>query len=489
MFNGLRAVVGIIIFVFYFIFAFFFVKIVVGSVTLAIILQIIPISIILLDGGDRVIRYLVELKKQIVRARFNRAHSELKTEEFKKESGKESILIEEKGRVSKRTSFFSNLVKPRERYSDGLKTFLLKPYCIMASVYNIEGEWEQIWPGLSPWKDVLFIVDDASTDNTRSIIAKSGVNVISNPVNTNKPGALQFGLSRLPSEIETVMIIDPDVELPDKITLKRAIFDFQRSNAAACGLQILPLMNNHGFYELCQNMEYEDSMAFGKIVPHNYIFTSGGGALYKKQPLEDSLKLSSKSIYAEDLETSLIIVSDKLRTYFDDRVVIRTEVPTTIKKLTLQKMGWYFGLAKVTFSFIRKALSNKDLFLLYHFYIYNLIINIILHPLRVIAIFIYVISVIALVLEPWGSSVAQYQLIPTISIISITLFYLLLSLETFLWSPDLRRRDILAIFIFPIYKVYLNIVPITLAYINYILWKLFKVKLVNDHYEKSKAIF
>ncbi|MDD3985088.1 MAG: hypothetical protein PHY59_04185 [Methanobacterium sp.] len=36
------------------------------------------------------------------------------------------------------------------------------------------------------------------------------------------------------------MVIDPDVELPDRITLERVIFDFQRSEAAACGLEVLP---------------------------------------------------------------------------------------------------------------------------------------------------------------------------------------------------------------------------------------------------------
>src|SRR5690606_10453033 len=133
---------------------------------------------------------------------------------------------------------------------------------------------------------------------------------------------------------------------------------------------------------------------------------------------------------------SLILISDKLRTYFDDRVLVRTEVPTQLKKLTLQRMGWRFGLARVTFKFIRKASRSRNKFFLYHFYIYTVIINILLHPFRILAIFIYSIALFEFIFGFWNSTFHMNQLLPLYSMILIALFYVLLSLETFIWSKD-----------------------------------------------------
>lgn len=485
MFNGLRAIVGFILFTLYFLILALSVKLITGSVTLDLIFQFIPVFIILVDTFDRVVRFSVELKKQFKRIRFlNTQNSSLEVKEG-------SIVNEERGSSPANTSFMDNLVKSPKRYSDGLTTFKLKPYCIMASVYNIEEEWKEILENLAPWRDKLFFIDDASTDNSKSVIANSGVKIVSNPINTNKPGAIYYGLSQLPPEIETVVVIDPDIELSDKVVLERSIFDFQRSKAAACGLEILPTVDeNRNLLEACQTLEYEDSMSFGRIVPHNQIFISGAAAIFDRKALDESLKLSTRSVYAEDFETSLILISDKLRTYFDDRVLVRTEVPTQLKKLTLQRMGWRFGLARVTFKFIRKASRSRNKFFLYHFYIYTVIINILLHPFRILAIFIYSIALFEFIYGFWNSTFHMNQLLPLYSMILIALFYVLLSLETFIWSKDLKiKKDCLSIFVYPFYKLYLHIVPNTLGYTNYLLWILFKRKLFNDKYEKCKAIF
>lgn len=70
MFNGLRAIVGFILFTLYFLILALSVKLITGSVTLDLIFQFIPVFIILVDTFDRVVRFSVELKKQFKRIRF-----------------------------------------------------------------------------------------------------------------------------------------------------------------------------------------------------------------------------------------------------------------------------------------------------------------------------------------------------------------------------------------------------------------------------------
>jgi cellulose synthase/poly-beta-1,6-N-acetylglucosamine synthase-like glycosyltransferase len=409
----------------------------------------IPLVVILIDDGDRTVRYLFELRK--------------------------TILVDDLSLLA-------------IRYSDRLEKFDLKPYRVMLSVYNIQDEWPEIWNRLKPLKNELFIVNDASTDQTQKIIAQDGVKVVSNEGNTNKPGAILFGLSCLPKEVETALVMDPDVEIPDRTILEQAIFDFQRSGAAACALNILPALNKRNYLEMCQFMEYSDAMFFGKAIPHNDVYISGAAAILQRETLEKYLKLSSKSVYGEDMEISILILLSKLRTYFDDRVLIRTKVPFKLKELTKQRMGWFFAMAKVTFSFARKALHHPDLFFKYNFYVYNLIIVILLLPLRFIAICICFISIIALLGGLFIPILVGYQLLPIYFILFITVLYILMTFDTFIWNKELKARDFPVVFLYFFYNIYQVMVPMALGYTNYLCWILTKKKVIGDPYEKTETL-
>jgi len=210
---GVRSIFGIIVVLLYFFLMFTAIKLL-GYFEFDVMALSIWMTI-LVEGGDRVIRYFIEFKKRIKHVRYLK-------------------------RIDKSNKTLKSFTSVPERYSDTLNEFEIEPYVIMFSTYNIENVWKKVKKSMEPWKNEIYILDDNSKDMTRDLISDAGFNLIKNPSRLHKPGSILHGLSRIPPEIETVMVIDPDVELPDRITLERVIFDFQRSGAAACGIQVLP---------------------------------------------------------------------------------------------------------------------------------------------------------------------------------------------------------------------------------------------------------
>ncbi|MGB9978247.1 glycosyltransferase [Methanobacterium sp.] len=473
--HGIRGIFGIIITLLYLFLTFIAVKLLFGSFEFATI-SLIPWMTILVDGGDRVIRYFIEFKKQIKRVIYLK-------------------------KTDKSIKTLDSFISVPRRYSDTLTEFEVNPYAIIMSVYNIENDWDYFKKIIEPWKNEVYIVDDNSSDKTRDLITAGGFNLIKNPLSNHKPYSIRYGLSKLPSEIKTVMVIDPDVEIPDRITLERAIFDFQRSKAAACGLEVLPSFNqDKNMVWTCQMLEYEDSMSLGRIVPHNHVFTSGASALYKRDILEEMLKQTSLSMYAEDMEISIQLISSKLRTYFDKRVTTRTLIPPTLKKLTLQRMSWSFGQLKVTTSYFKKAFIKDDPFFIYNFYIYNFFIIILMHPLRVISIIAYFISLGAILLGYFNPYYLSYEFIPTFTLLFMTIFFVLWSIESIFWSSNIHQKIkedknwnftgyITALVVYAFYRFYLILIPNTLGYLNFISFKLFKRMIFKDAYQINKYLF
>lgn len=247
-------------------------------------------------------------------------------------------------------------------------------------------------------------------------------------------------------------------------------------------------------------LEYEDSMSLGRIVPHNHVFTSGASAFYKRDVLEEMLKQTSLSMYAEDMEISIQLISSKLRTYFDRRVTTRTLIPSTLKKLTLQRMSWSVGQLKVTTSYFKKAFIKDDPFFIYNFYFYNFFIIILMHPLRVISIIAYFISLGAILLGYFNPYYLSYKFIPTFTLLFMTIFFVLWSVESLFWSSNIHpkiREDkdwnlakyITTSVAYAFYRFYLILIPNTLGYLNFISFKLFKRMIFKDAYQINKYIF
>ncbi len=66
---------------------------------------------------------------------------------------------------------------------------------------------------LAPFKDVVWLIDDGSSDRTLLRLRREGWRCLRGGFNRNKPGALRYLLKTLPPEIQTVVVTDPDVRL------------------------------------------------------------------------------------------------------------------------------------------------------------------------------------------------------------------------------------------------------------------------------------
>ena len=82
---------------------------------------------------------------------------------------------------------------------------------IVASLHNEAEHIDRFLTTLEPFKTHVWLIDDASSDTTLLQLRRAGWNCIAGGVNRNKPGALKELLARLPAEIHTVVVLDPDV--------------------------------------------------------------------------------------------------------------------------------------------------------------------------------------------------------------------------------------------------------------------------------------
>jgi len=426
----------------------------------------LPITVIAVDGGDRVLRYFIEVKRLRTQLKMRQKTGEVPT-------GLKPYLE----------------VVGRDRDSDEMEEFELKPYRVVAAVYNIADEWEQILENLAPFRDKLFLIDDASPDDTYEVVKASGVEIIRNPENTNKPGAIFYGVQHLPPEVETVLVMDPDVLLPDRLSVERMLYDFQRSGAGGAAVNVLPerpKKHPRALLFQCQAIEYELAMYCGRDIPHNFVFVSGAFGIYNRQAHEAGLARSSRSVYAEDFETSIMIMEDGWRTYFDNRVLVRTDVPDSLYKFTMQRMGWYFGLIKVALASAIKIRKCKDPFLRYQFYFYNLGLTVFFHPFRVAAMLTLLMSIFGYAFGWISPAIARYQVLPIYLIVFVMLFYQFLALDAFVGSLTLDGRDFGVVLFYPLFMIYQVFIPITIGYLNYITWMLIGRKVIKDPYGPKK---
>ncbi len=78
------------------------------------------------------------------------------------------------------------------------------------------------------------------------------------------------------------------------------------------------------------------------------------------------------SVYAEDFENAMIMLSHGESIYYDGRLVVSTEGPGKISRWFSQRVGWYHGLLRVyatRFGEVWKV-SRRSPFAFYHFILY-----------------------------------------------------------------------------------------------------------------------
>jgi cellulose synthase/poly-beta-1,6-N-acetylglucosamine synthase-like glycosyltransferase len=366
-----------------------------------------------------------------------------------------------------------------------------RPWAIVASIFNLEsrGQLDDFMEAFGRFRERVWLISDGSTDQTVMRLRQAGWRCMDDAVNRRKPGALLHLLERLPLHIETVMVVDPDCRIRPRgdassVDLERYISDFQRSGAAAVCPRLM--IEPDGFLTRFQAFEYALGFRIGRRSLADFSITSGV-SIYRRDAIEYALRRHSLSVYAEDLENALILLSAGERVYYDGRIVVSTEGPSSWRHWFSQRVGWYYGLIKVyteRFAAIRK-IRRRAPFAFYHYIAYMGLLTLGLHIVKIAATLLLFVSFGAGAYQLFGASIGSGSALasPLYFATAIGCYLTLGVIALFTIVPANERGYIAPIV--PLYLLYtlIHVVPMTLGFINWITMKLWGRRLYRDHYQ------
>jgi cellulose synthase/poly-beta-1,6-N-acetylglucosamine synthase-like glycosyltransferase len=369
-----------------------------------------------------------------------------------------------------------------------------RPFAIIASIFNLEDRLDDFMARLAPYREHVWLISDGSTDNTARRLRQAGWRCLEEDVNRHKPGALRRLLTTLPARIETVMVIDPDVRICSRregsvVDLERIVADLQQSGAAAACPRVA--LDRDGILARFQALEYALTFVVGRRSMADFGVTSGV-SIYRRDALERALERHSLSVYAEDLETALILLQDGERIYYDGRLVVSTEGPSTLRHWFSQRVGWYYGLLRVYSARFRDLwrIGLRDPFAMYNFVGYLGVLALGLHALKLVSAVLLSVSIGAVL-----DNLFVFHMLPYGGVVNPVYFagaavsYLALgTLALFTVVPNSDRAYIAPIL--PIYFLYvlLHLAPITVGFGNWVTLKLWHRRLYRDHYQHEDIL-
>jgi len=367
----------------------------------------------------------------------------------------------------------------------------LRPYAIIASLHDETDALDRITATLLPFKEAVWLIDDASSDDTLLRLRRDGWNCLPGVVNRKKPAALRHLLQTLSAEIQTVVVMDPDVSWVvapgmERAALEQVVSDLQRSGAAACTPRVQA--RRGGWLDECQAFEYELACGLGRK-SLGELCCNSGVSVYRRAALEAALSRHSLSVYAEDFENSLLLLEMGERIYYDDRLIIQTQAKSNWKGLLSQRVGWAFGCAKVVVERLPQifAIARRGPLGAYQYVFYLCINGVLLLPLKLVSSGLLALSLLKalddLLLTQW------IPLRPWDEPLLFCLWYgkstLILLLSCLAALPRGERRRHLATV--PFYSFYglLQFVPTTIGYLNLLALRVFGRRLYADHYDNE----
>ncbi len=364
-----------------------------------------------------------------------------------------------------------------------------RPYAIVASIFNLEPLLDEFMDAFASYRDRVWLISDGSTDHTVLRLRQAGWRCFDDGVNRRKPAALRRLLERLPAHIETVMVVDPDIRIRGRdagslIDLERFIRDFQQSGAAAVCPRVM--IEPDGFLARFQAFEYALAFRVGRESLADYSITSGVSC-YRRDALERALGEHTHSVYAEDFENAVILLSQDERIYYDGRLVVSTEGPGTVSRWFSQRVGWYYGLLKVYIERFGRIwrISKRTPFAMYHFVVYLGALSLGLHLLKIVSAILLVVS-----FASGFDNLFLMNIFPRNALINPAYFiaavgsYLALGVfALFTVVPRAERAYIAPIV--PLYLFYAitHIAPMSVGYANWLTMKLWGRRVYRDHYE------
>jgi cellulose synthase/poly-beta-1,6-N-acetylglucosamine synthase-like glycosyltransferase len=378
--------------------------------------------------------------------------------------------------------------------SNAERSMMLDSYAIVASVHNAADDIDRFLTTLAPFKDVVWLVDDASDDTTLLRLRRGGWNCLPGIVNRKKPGALKHLLLALPADVQTIVVMDPDVRLraPDgnvRALLERVIGDLQRGGAAALTPRVRARPD--GWLAECQAFEYELSCGLGRKSLGDLACNSGV-SVYHRRALEGTLNRHSLSVYAEDLENSLLLLASGKRIYYDDRLVLETDAKRTWRGLFSQRVGWAFGCAKLFAErmplFAR--IARRSPMAAYQYVFYLGINGVALFPLKLASLCLLAMSFLKSLDDLLMTHVMPLHAWNQPALFALwygkSALVLIVACITVVPHGE-RRRHAATLPSYPFYAL-LQYLPTAIGYGNVLALKAFGRRLYDDHYDGNPKL-
>ncbi|PYQ11092.1 MAG: hypothetical protein DMH00_09185 [Acidobacteria bacterium] len=377
------------------------------------------------------------------------------------------------------------------RFTDAQIRLHVKPYAFLVSVHNLADQMEDFVEEMLPLRERMWIIDDASTDDTAASLQRAGFRCEEGTWSRKKPGAIRQLLRGLGPDVETILVMDPDCRLADVTmleSLERRIFEFQRSGMAAMVPRFR--ISDPGVLSAMQALEYDVTFSVLRKSLGDHCVTSGL-SLYRRAALESVLERHDLSVYAEDLENAVILLSDKERIYYDERLVFETASKRTWRDLFSQRVGWYFGLLHVYVTQHRRLRSFwcRDPSRAYQFLVYTGAFAILLHPLRLLMLLVLLLStlngldfVLGLDLIPDGPLTDPTHFL--VAYLQFTAFMLILLFTSIRRKERMRMAPAVPVFFF--YQLAL-VIPTTFGYLNWLSLRFLGRRVFRDHFDSPET--
>lgn len=197
--------------------------------------------------------------------------------------------------------------------------------------------------GLEP--EDVFVIDDASTDQTRRMAQAANATVLSGP-GKGKASAIEFGVKMLPRCYDWVAVLDADSELdPEYINTMRRAIDAYPDTACFCGC---PKSRPYNWLTAYRAVEYAVTLGIYREAQHamNAITVAPGCAsVYRREVLE-SLDFQGGTM-VEDMDWTIQMQRRRLRLRHVPEAAVHTQDPRSLRDYVRQIARWYRGTWQV----------------------------------------------------------------------------------------------------------------------------------------------
>lgn len=369
-----------------------------------------------------------------------------------------------------------------------LRHVALQPYAIIISVHDIRPEADDIFELLAPYKARTWFVDDCSSDDTALYLRFNGWHCLASSANLKKPAALKTLLERLPADVKTVVVLDPDSAPLDSgrfdvSDLEQAVRRFQHGGAAACCPRIR--IREDGPMVSFQLFECELVFALGRKGMSPHCITSGV-SIYDRDSLQSALDEHSLSVYAEDLENSLILLARGFDIHYDDDLTVETDGKASFAGWFSQRVGWSFGLLRVCASRWREMLrvASRSPWSFYNIAVYVGLMSVALYPVKAAGIIVLSLSFLNAF-----DTVLGTDLIPDTALTNPAYFASTYATYTLLAAcmaaylrPRARLSTLLMAVSFYLFYAMANAAAMGVGYLNWFSIRLTGRRVFRDHY-------